>query len=437
MPMGELHKAWTPAGGVSHVPAALDEVRALDARVEGDRDMLRLLHLADVHLGARHPELGAAGENQRERQFQAFERAMELAVGEHCAVVVVSGDLFDSNAQPRRSVERAARAMAVAVAGGAVVAILPGDCDPYDASSLYRTYDLAALAGIPDTDGIHVLEPGSRTLVLPALDVAVRAYVAGDGTSLDDALREPRDEAETGVRLRVGVAHLGADAAPPSEEALEAAGLDYLALGGTLVRSQGAAGGAQWADPGPLESLAQPADARPSDARPVSDARPADARPGDAGQALLVVLDPGARGRTRIEARVVGRTRRLRVELGVADYADEIALADHLGTLADPDLACDLRLVGQRPPDLRIDEASLETRLTPSFLHLQVVDATLAPPPGGPAQAPGSIAGAFVADVRGRMDRAIAEGRSEEARELGEELELGTRLLAGSTGMPV
>jgi len=429
MPTGELHLAWTPARGVLHVPASMDEVRAVDARVEGDRDMLRLLHLADVHLGARHPELGAAGEIQRERQFQAFERAMELAVSERCAVVVVAGDLFDSNAQPRRSVERAARALAVAVAGGAVVAILPGDSDPYDASSLYRTYDLAALAGIPETDGIHVLEPGSRTLVLPSLDVAVRAYVAGDGTSLDDALREPRDEAETGVRLRVGVAHLGAEAVPPTDEALEAAGLDYLALGGTLGPAHGAAGSAQWADPGPLEWLARPADARPADARP------ADAE--SAGQALLVVLDPGARGRTRIEARVVGRTRRLHLELGAADFTDDVALADHLGTLADPDLACDLRLVGQRPPDLRIDEASLETRLAPSFLRLRVVDATLAPPPGGPTPPVESIAGAFISDVRGRMDRAIADERSEDARELGEELELGMRLLAGSTGMPV
>jgi hypothetical protein len=424
MPTGELHLAWTPARGVLHVPASMDEVRAVDARVEGDRDMLRLLHLADVHLGARHPELGAAGEIQRERQFQAFERAMELAVSERCAVVVVAGDLFDSNAQPRRSVERAARAMAVAVAGGAVVAILPGDSDPYDVSSLYRTYDLAALAGIPETDGIHVLEPGSRTLVLPSLDVAVRAYVGGDDTSLDDALREPRDEAETGVRLRVGVAHLGGEAVPPTEEALEAAGLDYLALGGTPGPAHGAAGSAQWADPGPLESLARSADARPTDA-------------GSAGQALLVVLDPGTRGRTRIEARVVGRTRRVHLELGAADFTDDVALADHLRTLADPDLACDLRLVGQRPPDLRIDEASLETRLAPSFLHLRVVDATLAPPPGGPTPPAESIAGAFIADVRGRMDRAIADERSEDARELGEELELGTRLLAGSTGMPV
>lgn len=133
----------------------------------------------------------------------------------------------------------------------------------------------------------------------------------------------------------------------------------------------------------------------------------------------------------------MGRTRRLHLELSAADFTDDVALADHLGTLADPDLACDLRLVGQRPPDLRIDEASLETRLAPSFLHLRVVDATLAPPPGGPTPPAESIAGAFISDVRGRMDRAIAEERSGDARELGEELELGTRLLAGSTGMPV
>ena len=38
-----------------------------------------LLHLADVHLGARHADMGAAAVQQRERQLAAFVRAIDVA----------------------------------------------------------------------------------------------------------------------------------------------------------------------------------------------------------------------------------------------------------------------------------------------------------------------------------------------------------------------
>jgi hypothetical protein len=378
--------------------------------------MLRLLHVSDVHLGARHPELGTAGVAQRERQWQAFERALELAAAEDCAVALISGDLFDSNAQPRRSVERVAKAVGSAVSAGVTVAILPGDSDPFDASSVYRTYDLAALAGMPDADGIHVLEPGRRILVLPALDLAVRAYQVGEGKSLDEALGEPRDEPETGVRMRVGVAHIAPGGAAPSEAAVVASGLDYLALGGRMSPSQGAAATGRWADPGPIESMGEL---------------------GDVGQALLVTLDPDGRQRVRIEQRPVGRTRRRQLELAVDGFADEHALVEHLLALADLDLACDVHLAGSRSPGLLVDEAALEARLESGFFHLRIYDESVAPVPAGPAPAPASIAGAFLLDVGGRIAAATSEGRSGDARELGEIRDLGMRQLAGSSGMPV
>src|SRR5205814_8638251 len=68
--------------------------------------MLRLLHTADVHLGARHTDLGEQAAAQRERQFAAFRTAVDLAITEKVDVVLIAGDLFDSNTQPKRSVER-------------------------------------------------------------------------------------------------------------------------------------------------------------------------------------------------------------------------------------------------------------------------------------------------------------------------------------------
>ena len=70
--------------------------------------MLRIIHTADVHLGARHDDLGEQASAQRERQFAAFTAAIDLALAEKVDLFLIAGDLFDSNVQPRRSVERVA-----------------------------------------------------------------------------------------------------------------------------------------------------------------------------------------------------------------------------------------------------------------------------------------------------------------------------------------
>ncbi len=381
--------------------------------------MPRLLQLASVRLGARHVDLGSAGREQRDRRWAAFEAALDLAVHEHCDAVLVAGDLFDSNAQPRRTIDRAAAALGRLVAQGIAVVILPGMTDPYDASSIYRTYDLAAIAGLPPgADGPHVLVPGSMTVVLPALDLAVRGYDA-DGGTLDAALGAPPDEAERGIRIRVGIARAvpgAAGAGGVSQEAIAASGLDYLALGGAMAPAQGEAGTTHWADPGPIELLEEGGE--------------------EVGQVLLVTLEAAGSRRVRIEPRAVGRSRRLRTELDVSGVPDADALLARLDGLADPDLACEVRITGTRPPGLTVDEAALEAALAACFLHLRVHDASLPPTPETPPVAD-SIAGHFAQAYTSRIAAAAAEGRSDDERDAREQLDLGLRIIAGSTGMPV
>ena len=94
---------------------------------EGSRTaMLRLLHTADVHLGARHADLGEAAAAQRERQFAAFRAAVDLAIAEKVDLFLVAGDLFDSNVQPRRSVERVAAELRRLAAGPHPLGARPG-----------------------------------------------------------------------------------------------------------------------------------------------------------------------------------------------------------------------------------------------------------------------------------------------------------------------
>src|SRR6476661_8855704 len=98
--------------------------------------MLRLLHTADVHLGARHADLGDAATAQRERQFAAFKAAVDLAIEKKVDLFLVAGDLFDSNTQPRRSVERVAAELARLAQAKIRTVIIPGTHDVYDRSSL-------------------------------------------------------------------------------------------------------------------------------------------------------------------------------------------------------------------------------------------------------------------------------------------------------------
>lgn len=123
--------------------------------------MLRVLHTADVHLGARHADLGDAAAAQRERQFAAFSASVDLALAEKVDLFLIAGDLFDSNTQPRRSVERVAGELARLAEARVRTVIIPGTHDVYDRSSIYRAYDLAVLAGTqPADEMVTVLTPG-------------------------------------------------------------------------------------------------------------------------------------------------------------------------------------------------------------------------------------------------------------------------------------
>src|SRR5689334_1736439 len=147
--------------------------------------MLRIIHTADVHLGARHDDLGEQAAAQRERQFAAFKAAIDLALAERVDLFLIAGDLFDSNVQPRRSVERVAAELRRLADARIRTVIIPGTHDCYERASIYRAYDIAAMAtggggGAPAPDGmITILDPDRPSIHLPALDATVHARVFG------------------------------------------------------------------------------------------------------------------------------------------------------------------------------------------------------------------------------------------------------------------
>lgn len=99
--------------------------------------MTRFLHTADWQLGmTRHFFSEGVQETFTQARFDAIRRLGEIATEHDCRFIVVCGDVFESNQVDRRTVARACEALADIKLP---VYILPGNHDPLNAASVYRS----------------------------------------------------------------------------------------------------------------------------------------------------------------------------------------------------------------------------------------------------------------------------------------------------------
>jgi DNA repair protein SbcD/Mre11 len=393
--------------------------------------VLRLVHTADVHLGARHTDLGDQAAAQRERQFGAFRATVDLALAEKVDLFLIAGDLFDSNTQPRRSVERVAAELKRLADARIRTVIIPGTHDVYDRASIYRANDLTAIAGLAPADElITVLTPETPEIDLPVLDAIVygrvfatkkapRSPLAGDPAAPMDLRSAFR--AATGRTWRIGLIHGSLLIAGRTEhddvvftaEEIAASDLDYLALGHWHSALEGKAGAVTYAYSGAPEPIALDQDR--------------------AGKALLVTLDAAAEGtRTvKIEQRQVGRTTFEKVDVDAATISRQPALIERLGLLADPDRVLDVRITGVKPDELDIDTDEVERALGPRLLKIRVRDLSVPALSGSVIPPADTILGAFIRDTEILIAAAEAEGRAGDAAEARDVLRLGRLLLSG------
>jgi exonuclease SbcD len=353
--------------------------------------MLRLLHTADVHLGARHADLGDRAAAQRERQFAAFVATVDLALKEAVDVLLIAGDLFDSNAQPRRSVERVAAQLKRLVEARVRTVVIPGTHDVYDRSSIYRSFDLVALAGAVGSDFVTILTPERTSVFLSTLDLVVH------GTCFPTK-RAPRSPLEgldlakdrharwnVGLLASISIPEQTADdEVVITTEEIAKSDLDYLALGHWHSTSQGKAGRTVWAYAGAPEPVAVDQDR--------------------AGKVLLVSLEERDRRKhVTVAEWQVGKTRFERIDVDAAEIGSQPALIDRLVPKADPDLVLDVRIIGVRPDTLDVATDEVESALAARFLKVRVRDRSVAALPEGPMPPPDTVLGALMRDLEGQI----------------------------------
>ena len=152
---------------------------------------MRFLHSADWHLGMKASFLPEEARVRfAEDRFEAVRKVARIAAEEGCAFVVVAGDVFDSNQLDRAVVARAADALKEFTVP---VILLPGNHDPLDPTSLFRSQEWQQLAPekvvVPTAEGTVDL-PGVRGVEVVALPLLTKRRL-GDPLSAFYSLRPP------------------------------------------------------------------------------------------------------------------------------------------------------------------------------------------------------------------------------------------------------
>ena len=100
--------------------------------------MLKILHTADVHLGIKFPGLGNKGDVQRRQIEETFKKIISLAISEKVDILLIAGDLFDSNQQTQKIIDLVIYQFNLLGKNNIPVCLISGNHDCLDATSIYR-----------------------------------------------------------------------------------------------------------------------------------------------------------------------------------------------------------------------------------------------------------------------------------------------------------
>ena len=188
---------------------------------------VKIVHAADFHLDSAFGALSAEQARQRRRESRELLTRLANYVNQNGVdVVLLAGDLFDSDTTYRETLEALSDALG---AMRARVFIAPGNHDPYSAKSPYAT--------LAWPENVHVFSSNTvERVVLPELSCAVYG-AAFTASAQEESLLANFHASEDGlVHLMVLHGELstaGSRYDPITKEQIGQSGLDYLALGHT------------------------------------------------------------------------------------------------------------------------------------------------------------------------------------------------------------
>jgi DNA repair exonuclease SbcCD nuclease subunit len=314
--------------------------------------MLKILHTADIHLGARFSGLGNKGASQREQLRATFKNVIATAINEKVNIVLIAGDLFDSNQQPPRNIDLVIEQFNLLGSNNIPVCLIPGTHDSLDSSSIYRKVDFEGKCSnlkIFADENISCKE-------YPSLDLTVYGKPNLSNKSYISPLKGLKRL--TSSKFHIAMAH-GSFYIPEKVaeddhvfrlEEVKVSGMDYLALGHWHRVYSCSEKPSAWYS-GPPEWIPDQK---------------------EKGGVLLVSLSDS--GEVKVDPKMLGLRDYDEVEIDVSGVQDLAKLKARVSEGANQNLVRKATLKGLRDAELIINPEELETELGEKFFHLSVMD---------------------------------------------------------------
>lgn len=208
--------------------------------------MPKILHTADLRLGAKYLGLGKAGDKVRAQLKRAWTAIVETAIAEKVDAVIVAGGLFDSSEVSRPAVEFVLKE--IARLEKVPVILVPGMRDHLGKGSLYYHFDL-----IDRPENLYPVTSENETLEFKNLDLTVLANPAS-GPKTKESLLEGVKASKNGFSVVVASGIWEGINFPLTESLIGKTGATYAALGGLPAFKSGHTKNTAYAFSGPPEA---------------------------------------------------------------------------------------------------------------------------------------------------------------------------------------
>jgi exonuclease SbcD len=196
-------------------------------------NQIKLLHCADLHLGAELSSVGARAKQRREEILFTFYRIVTICKEENIDLLLIAGDFFEGSDIDKNTVNSVKEALAGIP--DVVVGIAPGNHDYFSIDSPYSDTDWP--------ENVHIFLSGLEAVTFEEKNL--RLWGAGfTSTYVTNSLLLEADVPQDG-KINVCVMHgdlvaenQSSNYNPISPTKISSSGMDYLALGHIHKRTE-------------------------------------------------------------------------------------------------------------------------------------------------------------------------------------------------------